>query len=42
MLGAWLGAHLGIDAIPRDWRSKLTAESRISAALDRILLDESR
>jgi ADP-ribosylglycohydrolase len=42
MLGAWLGAHLGIDAIPRDWRSKLTAESRISVALDRILLDESR
>jgi ADP-ribosylglycohydrolase len=42
MLGSWLGAHLGIDAIPKDWRSKLTAESRISAALDRILLDESR
>jgi ADP-ribosylglycohydrolase len=42
MLGAWLGAHLGIDAIPKDWRSKLSAESRISTALDRILLDESR
>jgi ADP-ribosylglycohydrolase len=42
MLGAWLGAHLGINAIPKDWRSRLTAESRISAALDRILLDESR
>jgi ADP-ribosylglycohydrolase len=41
MLGAWLGAHLGMDAIPKDWRTKLTAESRISAALDRILLDES-
>ena len=41
MLGAWLGAHLGIDAIPKVWRSKLSAESRISAALDRILLDES-
>src|ERR1700741_1735080 len=41
MLGAWLGAHLGIDAIPKDWRTKLSAESRISAALDRILLDES-
>jgi ADP-ribosylglycohydrolase len=40
--GAWLGAHLGIDAIPKDWRSKLSAESRISTALDRILLDESR
>jgi ADP-ribosyl-[dinitrogen reductase] hydrolase len=41
MLGAWLGAHLGMGAIPKDWRTKLTAESRISAALDRILLDES-
>ena len=42
MLGSWLGAHVGIDAIPRDWRSRLTAESRISAALDKILLDQSR
>ena len=42
MLGAWLGAHLGVEAIPKDWRTRLTAQSRISAALDRILLDESR
>jgi len=42
MLGSWLGAHLGIDAIPRDWRTRLTAAPRISAALDKILLDEAR
>jgi ADP-ribosylglycohydrolase len=42
MLGAWLGAHLGVDAIPREWRTRLTAARRISAALDKILLDEAR
>jgi ADP-ribosylglycohydrolase len=42
MLGSWLGAHLGIDAIPQEWRTRLTAASRISAALDKILLDEAR
>jgi ADP-ribosylglycohydrolase len=42
MLGAWLGAHLGVGAIPREWRSRLTAAPRISAALDKILLDEAR
>lgn len=42
MLGAWLGAHLGIQAIPREWRNRLTAASRINAALDKILLDLSR
>lgn len=42
MLGSWLGAHLGIQAIPREWRNRLTAASRINAALDKILLDLSR
>jgi ADP-ribosylglycohydrolase len=42
MLGSWLGAHLGIQAIPREWRNRLTAASRINAALDKILLDSSR
>jgi ADP-ribosylglycohydrolase len=42
MLGSWLGARLGVDAIPREWRTRLTAASRISAALDKILLDEGR
>jgi ADP-ribosylglycohydrolase len=42
MLGSWLGAHLGLDAIPHEWRTRLTAAPRISAALDKILLDEAR
>ena len=42
MLGSWLGAHLGVDAIPYEWRTRLTAAPRISAALERILLDEAR
>jgi ADP-ribosylglycohydrolase len=42
MLGSWLGAHLGVDAIPSEWRTRLTAAPRISAALDKILLDAGR
>jgi len=42
MLGSWLGAYLGVDTIPREWRARLTAAPRISAALDKILLDEAR
>jgi ADP-ribosylglycohydrolase len=42
MLGSWLGAHLGVDAIPYEWRTRLNAAPRISAALDKILLDEAR
>jgi hypothetical protein len=38
-LGSWLGAHLAIQAIPREWRNRLTAAARINAALDKILLD---
>jgi hypothetical protein len=29
-------------AIPREWRNRLTAASRINAALDKILVDLSR
>lgn len=39
MLGAWLGAHLGIEAIPRDWRNRLSNATRISAAVEKILRD---
>ncbi len=42
ILGSWLGAYLGVDAIPREWRARLTAAPRIFAALDKILLDEAR
>ena len=37
MLGAWLGAHLGIAAIPKNWKIKLSCADRISAALEKIL-----
>jgi ADP-ribosyl-[dinitrogen reductase] hydrolase len=40
MLGAWLGAHLGIVAIPRNWRVKLSRANRISEALEKILVDK--
>ncbi|MBV9272888.1 MAG: ADP-ribosylglycohydrolase family protein [Verrucomicrobia bacterium] len=42
MLGSWLGAHLGVNSIPREWRTRLTAGPRIATALDKILLDEAR
>jgi ADP-ribosylglycohydrolase len=42
ILGSWLGAYLGVGAIPGEWRARLTAAPRISAALDKILLDEAR
>ena len=41
MVGAWLGAHLGIDAIPEFWRSRLTHADRISTAVEKILADTS-
>jgi ADP-ribosyl-[dinitrogen reductase] hydrolase len=39
MVGAWLGAHLGIAAIPKAWRIKLTQAVRISTAIEKILAD---
>ncbi|MBV9107574.1 MAG: ADP-ribosylglycohydrolase family protein [Verrucomicrobia bacterium] len=36
-LGAWLGAHLGIAAIPKNWTVKLNRADRISEALEKIL-----
>jgi ADP-ribosylglycohydrolase len=39
MVGAWLGAHLGIAAIPKAWRIKLTQAVRISTAVEKILAD---
>ncbi|HYY31939.1 MAG TPA: ADP-ribosylglycohydrolase family protein [Chthoniobacterales bacterium] len=39
MVGAWLGAHLGLSAIPQSWRLRLTHANRISAAVDKILAD---
>ncbi len=37
MIGAWLGAHLGIQAIPLAWRRRLTAHDRIEADVERIV-----
>jgi ADP-ribosylglycohydrolase len=39
MLGAWLGAHLGIAAIPKAWKARLSRDDRISAAIEKILTD---
>jgi ADP-ribosylglycohydrolase len=39
MVGAWLGAHLGVAAIPKTWRTRLTHADRISAAVEKILVD---
>jgi ADP-ribosylglycohydrolase len=39
MVGAWLGGHLGLNAIPQSWRLRLTNANQISAAIDKILAD---
>jgi ADP-ribosylglycohydrolase len=39
MVGAWLGAHLGIAAIPKAWRLRLSHADRISTATEKILAD---
>ncbi len=41
MVGAWLGAHLGMVGIPGEWRNRLTHGARIEAAIVRLLQDES-
>ncbi len=33
MVGAWLGASLGMEGIPREWLSRLTQRPRIEAAI---------
>jgi ADP-ribosyl-[dinitrogen reductase] hydrolase len=37
IVGAWSGAYLGMDAIPLDWRTRLSNTSRIADAIDRIV-----
>ena len=37
MLGAWLGAHLGINNIPKTWITRLNHRDRISKAIEKIL-----
>ncbi len=37
MLGAWLGAHLGIRAVPHEWRKGLTAYDLIEENIEKIV-----
>jgi ADP-ribosylglycohydrolase len=37
MVGAWLGAHLGIQAIPGAWLARLSVHDRIEADVERIV-----
>jgi ADP-ribosylglycohydrolase len=37
MIGAWLGATHGVDAIPCSWQKLLTAQKEISAGVERIV-----
>ena len=37
MVGAWLGAHLGIDAIPGSWRDRLKERERIEGWVEKIV-----
>jgi ADP-ribosyl-[dinitrogen reductase] hydrolase len=39
MVGAWLGARLGISAIPEAWRLRLSHADRITTATEKILTD---
>jgi ADP-ribosylglycohydrolase len=37
MIGAWLGAALGVEAIPRNWRENLSAQSVIDSCVEQIV-----
>jgi ADP-ribosylglycohydrolase len=37
MVGAWLGAHLGIQAIPEAWRTKLSYHGEVAAHVEKIV-----
>ena len=37
MVGAWLGAHLGVEAIPEGWRRRLTKHDAICGWVERIV-----
>ena len=37
MVGAWLGTHLGIEAIPEGWRRRLTKHDAIDGWVERIV-----
>jgi ADP-ribosylglycohydrolase len=37
MAGAWLGAHLGIQAIPEAWQKRLNAHDQIESDVEKII-----
>ena len=37
MIGAWLGAALGIEAVPLEWRERLEAHGRIHRLVERLI-----
>lgn len=37
MIGGWLGARLGVGAIPAEWRQRLAARERIEAAVEKLV-----
>jgi ADP-ribosylglycohydrolase len=36
MIGAWMGAVHGMEGIPADWLSRLSARERIQKAIDQL------
>jgi ADP-ribosylglycohydrolase len=39
LIGGWLGAYLGLGAIPKAWRAKLSHADRIGAAAEKVIAD---
>src|SRR5215831_51589 len=39
LVGGWLGAHVGLEAIPKAWRAKLSHADRIGAAAEKVIAD---
>jgi hypothetical protein len=37
MMGAWLGALLGAQGVPAEWRARLAAAERIHALTERLV-----
>ena len=37
MIGAWLGAYLGVGAVPEKWRQRLTASAQVQRWTERLL-----
>jgi len=37
MIGAWLGAALGIGGIPEEWRTRLRAHDAIERDVERLI-----